>query len=90
MATNEPLTAAEERIARRVADYVLRQLRGQSMPEQQYYSIAQAAAILGISQNTLRRKHNHGFGPKVTKLPNSNLVRFSAVALSEWLQLHAS
>jgi predicted DNA-binding transcriptional regulator AlpA len=84
MGTPEPLTAAEERIARRVAEYVLRNLRGTAMPPQSFYSIQQAAAILGISQMTLRRKHERGQGPRAIKLPHSNLVRFHIDDLTKW------
>jgi predicted DNA-binding transcriptional regulator AlpA len=84
MSINEPLTAAEERVAVRVAEYVLRKLRGQAMPPQSFYSIQQAAAILGISQKTLRRKHEQGVGPRAIKIPHSNLVRFHIDDLTSW------
>jgi predicted DNA-binding transcriptional regulator AlpA len=87
MGINEPLTEAEERLARRVGEHVLRQLRGQALPPQQFYSIEQTAAMLGISPKTLRNKHEAGIGPRATKLPHSNLVRFHRDAISQWLAL---
>lgn len=84
MGSNEPLTEAEMRIAKRVAEHVLRTLRGQAMPAQAFFSIDQAAVILGISSRTLRNKHERGIGPRAVKIPGSNLVRFHIDDLTKW------
>lgn len=78
------IDAADEQLIEKIAARVIAHLRGTTLPPQEYFSIDQAAAMLGISPRTLRTKHEKGEGPRATHVPGGKLVRFHRDAISDW------